>query len=198
MYSDVEVTWSIAAGYRADCGDGAGENGTDCQANETPLTHFVVYYSKTRGFSQANAEGNHEQAAPGGTGATAAAGKATVKGLTPATTYYFRIAAKNSRGVGDLHAAELMVMTDPAPKPGQVTGVSVTAGDKMLTVTWDPANPDVDANRTNHTIAMYKVQYRESQTVTNNAGALDADDTHGGDGRRDDGHDHRVDQRHVV
>ena len=59
-YNDVEVKWTIANAYATDCGmdTAAGENGTDCASDETPLTHFVVYYSEASGFNAANAEGS--------------------------------------------------------------------------------------------------------------------------------------------
>ena len=173
-YNDVEVKWTIADAYATDCGTdaAAGENGTACAPDETPLTHFVVYYSEASGFNAANAEGSHEQAVPRGTRMESMEGEATVKGLTPDTTYYFLLAAKNggNGGIGDTHATRLSAETDPAPRPAQVTGIGVTPGDMKLTVSWDAANPDVDANRTNHIITMYRVQYRLSQTVTNNPG----------------------------
>lgn len=57
-------------------------------------------------------------------------------------------------------------MTEKAPLPAAVTGVMVEPGDKMLTVSWDPANPDKDRTRTNLLITKYFVQYRKSQTAT--------------------------------
>ena len=137
-YNDVEVKWTIADVYATDCGTdtAAGENGQACAPDETPLTHFVVYYSKASGFNAANAESSHEQAAPRGTRMEAMEGKATVKGLTPDTTYYFLVAAKNggNGGIGETHDTRLTAKTDPAPKPGQVTGIGVTPGAMKLTV----------------------------------------------------------------
>ena len=75
-------------------------------------------------------------------------------------------------GVGPVadQSTQASIKTADAPLPAQVTGIGVTPGDMKLTVSWDKANPDVDANRTNHKITMYRVQYRVSQTVTNNPG----------------------------
>ena len=57
-------------------------------------------------------------------------------------------------------------MTKKAPVPHAVTGVMVEPGDKMLTVSWDPAHPDSDATRTNLLITKYFVRYATSQTAT--------------------------------
>ena len=173
MYSSAKVMWTIADGYRANCGAGTGETGTACAANETPLTGFRVYYSSQRSdFTTANAEGTKDVSAPGRTAADTAAGSATVEDLTPGTTYYFRVAARNSVGVGAqaVQGTVASVMTAAAPLPEQVARVEVESGPMKLDVSWDAPRPDKDANRTNLTIAMYHVQYRTSQTVENQPG----------------------------
>ena len=168
-YSALDVTWTIADGYRLDCID---VDTPACTDNRNPLTHFVVYYSNTPGFNQANADGSVEVAPPGRSASNTAAGKATIKGLMPETRYYIHVAAKNSRGIGPVAAQTTQAneTTAAAPKPEQVARVEVTPGDMKLMVSWDEPRPDKDANRTDHVIVMYHVQYRKSQSSTNQPG----------------------------
>ena len=94
-------------------------------------------------------------------------GSHTLTGLMPGTLYYVNVVAENAAGPGVLETALGSTgTTDAAPVPEVVTGVIVEPGDKMLTVSWDPANPDKGVTRTNLAITKYYVQYRKSQTAT--------------------------------
>ena len=175
-YNDIKVEWEMPASYAADClPEGVTStrgNTANCTEDETPLTHFRVYYSTVIGFLPVNAEGYHDQPLPAGQDdALAVELAATVKGLKPDTRYYFQVAAANRLGAGPPHTTAPTEATTKAPVPAQVTGVAVMPGDMKLTVSWEAPNPDVGANRTNHVITMYRLQYRESQTVTNSPGA---------------------------
>ena len=172
-YNAAKVTWSIAPAYAANCGMGTGETAVDCEDNRTPLTGFVVYYSSQRSdFTPANAEGEKDVTAPGRNTPTPSVASTTIEDLKPNRTYYFLVAAENSVGIGppvDVTPV-LSTKTAMAPVPEQVARVEVTPGDMMLTVSWDEPRPDESANRTNHVIEKYHVQYRTSQTVSNQPG----------------------------
>ena len=169
-YDSVDLTWSVPATYRTTCRIGATGGGAECVAAETPLTGFTVYYS-IQAFGTRTALGVMSKDTSGGA-LTDGTGVYELTGLDPETTYFATIVARNAFGPANIVAASVAnTTTTAAPVPEQVARVEVTSGEDMkVTASWDAPRPDKDANRTNHTIAMYNVQYRTSQTVTNSPG----------------------------
>ena len=180
-YDSVDLTWSVPATYRTTCRIGATGGGAECVAAETPLTGFTVYYS-IQAFGTRTALGVMSKDTSGGA-LTDGTGVYELTGLDPETTYFATIVARNAFGPANIVAASVAnTTTTAAPVPEQVARVEVTSGEDMkVTASWDAPRPDKDANRTNHTIAMYNVQYRTSQTVTNSPGAWMPTKPHGGD-----------------
>jgi hypothetical protein len=172
-YESLAITWDVGAAYWRNCGTETGESQTACAdgGSETPLTGFVVYYS-TDPFDSANRAGVMSKSTSGGTTAfTTGKAKYTLEGLDPKTEYYINVAPVNSFGTGIIVPANGDVgETADAPKPAIVTGVMVEPGDKMLTVSWDPADPDEMAERTNLLVEEYHIRYRTSQTDIKTAG----------------------------
>ena len=176
-YESLTVSWTVPNTYWTNCtdvtsGDDLAAGQAVCAADgaETPLSGFMVYYSETP-FTSIQQAGVMSMASSGGaTSRTAGTAKATLEGLKPNKLYYVNVAATNARGTGALSAAAASGMTNKAPLPAAVTGVMVEPGDKMLTVSWDAANPDESVTRTNLLITKYYVQYRKSQTAVALAG----------------------------
>ena len=68
---------------------------------------------------------------------TAPASSKVITGLTAGTAYTFTVAAINAIGTGpDSAASNSVTPTAPPQPPGQVTGVSATAGKEQATVSW--------------------------------------------------------------
>ena len=186
-YESLTVSWTVPNTYWTNCTDVSGATvdgvvqaacaGTAATntapstvGDETPLSGFMVYYSEAP-FNSVQEAGVMSMASSGGaTSRTTGAAKQTLEGLKPNETYYVNVAATNARGTGALAAAPASGMTSTAPLPAAVTGVMVEPGDKMLTVSWDAANPDESVTRTNLLITKYYVQYRKSQTAVALAG----------------------------
>ncbi len=74
-----------------------------------------------------------------------------VTGLSNGTEYAFRVRAKNSGGAGDW--SDTAYATPQPGVPGQVTNLSLTAGDGEIDATWDVPSG---------TVTGYDVEYKES------------------------------------
>jgi cellulose 1,4-beta-cellobiosidase len=62
----------------------------------------------------------------------------TLNGLTPDTTYYFRVKAVNAAGESFGYLSGGMARTLPPPKPDAPTNVTAVVGtDKSITISWD-------------------------------------------------------------
>ena len=173
-YKELTVEWMVPANYRAACTDVAspptGVEACADNGDRTPLTGFVVYYAD-KPFADTLTTGVIPMPTSGGsTALTTGVAEATLEDLEPDTSYYVTVAAGNAEATGPAVTPTVTTKTAKAPVPEDVTGVMAEPGDKMLTVTWDEANPDMDATRTNLLIETYYVQYRESQTATSLAG----------------------------
>lgn len=110
-----------------------------------------------------SASGTYAAAAGGCLPATTLAStttSCTATGLTNGTDYFFQVAAKNSVGTGSYSTASSAV-TPLATVPDAPTGVSVTAGDGQVSVSWTaPSNDGGSA------IAGYQVQVATSANGT--------------------------------
>ena len=102
------------------------------QNKESDLNQYLVYRGTSSGFS----------VTPGVTSpaGTSAANSYSSTGLSPSTTYYYKVAAKDNAGnIGPL-SAESSATTSAAPDttpPAQVTGLSVsTASSTQLNLAW--------------------------------------------------------------
>ena len=83
---------------------------------------------------------------------TSTATSATVTGLSNNTTYVFQVAAVNAAGTGT-YSATVNVTTDTTP--GAPTGLTATAGEQTMSLSWTAPASDGGA-----TITDYVVQYR--------------------------------------
>lgn len=90
----------------------------------TGATSYNVY----RGTSS-----NGESSTPVATGLTTPSFVNT--GLTDGTTYFFEVAAVNGTAVGD-KSAEASAKPAPPPPPPAPTGLTATAGNQQVTLTW--------------------------------------------------------------
>ena len=66
----------------------------------------------------------------------ASAREVVVSGLNGATTYYFRLRAMNAQGYGDFAEISAIVY-DPTGLPGVPTDLVSTAGDRLVTLSWE-------------------------------------------------------------
>ena len=57
-------------------------------------------------------------------------------GLVALTTYYYRVRAFNAGGLSD-YSSIASATTQPPPPPAPPTGLLATAGDRVITLTWD-------------------------------------------------------------
>jgi len=114
-------------------------------ANADPdLNHYNVYRGTTAGFVVTP-------------GSTVPVGQPTTNsfsdsGLTPSTTYYYKVAAVDQSGnIGPLSAVDSATTSNPPDltPPGQVVGVSVSPlGQNQLNLTWT-ANTESDLSHYN-------------------------------------------------
>ena len=84
---------------------------------------------------------------------------ATISGLTNGTTYYWRVAARNSAGTGNY--STYVSTTISANVPGQPTGLTATAGAGQVSLAWT-----APANNGGATITDYSIQYSSNSGVT--------------------------------
>lgn len=110
----------------------------------TAITDYVIQYSSNNGSTWTT----FQRAA-----STAVSGKIT--GLTNGTAYVFKVAAKNSVGVGTY--SEISSSLTPLTFPGVPTAVIATAGDAQVSLTWSAPASDGGA-----LITDYEVQYKAS------------------------------------
>jgi titin len=87
------------------------------------ITDYIIEHSTNSGASWTRF-----------TDATSPATSATVTGLTNGTAYIFRVAAVNSAGTGGFSANSSSLT--PATKPSAPTGVSGTAGNTQVSLSW--------------------------------------------------------------
>ena len=80
----------------------------------------------------------------------------TIMGLAAGTSYAVEVRAKNSAGAGEWSYEQDGTPTASVMPPGEVTGVSVSAGDQSLTVTWNAPSGG------NTPIVDYGVRWRRS------------------------------------
>ena len=89
---------------------------------------------------------------PGGsTCSTTGASSCVVTGLTNGTAYTFTVEAINPDGTGPASAASAAVI--PAPVPDAPSGVSGTAGDERVTVSWVAPASNNDAPVTSYSVS---------------------------------------------
>ncbi len=116
-----------------------------------PITDYRVQYRKAGSLTWVTFP-------DGGGNATTA----TVKLLTNGTSYEFRVKAKNAVGLGAPSnvASATPGATGPG-KPGAPTGLTATAGDKKVTLSWT-----APADNGGSAITDYRVQYRKAGALT--------------------------------
>ncbi len=90
----------------------------------TPLTDYAIQYSSNGGTTWNNY-----------VDAVSTSTTATVTPLVPGTGYVFRVAARNSYGLGDYSAPSAVITPQQLP-PGAPTNVAGAAGDRQVVVTW--------------------------------------------------------------
>ncbi|HEV3093145.1 MAG TPA: N,N-dimethylformamidase beta subunit family domain-containing protein, partial [Solirubrobacteraceae bacterium] len=89
----------------------------------------------------------------------------TVKGLTSGTTYTFKVQASNSNGSGPISAASNPVTPTSSTIPGQVTGVSATAGPVSANVSW--SEPAEGGPVSTYTVTPYIGTTAQTPTILN-------------------------------
>src|SRR4029078_7142991 len=114
------------------------------QNKESDLNQYLVYRGTSSGFSET----------PGVTSpaGASAANSYSSTGLSPSTTYYYKVAAKDNAGNIDPLSVERSATTSAAPDttpPAQVTGLLITTvGVNQLDLDWNQ-NPESDFNHYN-------------------------------------------------
>lgn len=112
------------------------------------ITDYVVQYSSDSGSTWTTFSDG-----------TSSSTGATVTGLTNGTAYVFRVAAVNAVGTGSYTSASDAVT--PVTTPGAPTGVTGTAGDEEVLLTWS-----VPASDGGSAITDYAVQYSSDSGST--------------------------------
>ena len=136
-------------------------------ADQGPITGYRVYYS-TVTFA-ATAAGTVTTFKDFPVDATTKGLKAaTIGSLESGKAYFVRVAGKNgyTQGIGTASAEEATATVTGADPPDRVTDVKVTAGDKMLSVSWTAPY----AGHASLMISKYVVSYQTSETATKSAG----------------------------
>lgn len=90
----------------------------------TPLTDYAIQYSSNGGTTWTDY-----------VDAVSTSTTAIVTLLVPGTGYVFRVAARNSYGLGDYSAPSAVITPQQLP-PGAPTNVVGTSGDRQVVVTW--------------------------------------------------------------
>lgn len=90
----------------------------------TPLTDYAIQYSSNGGTTWNNY-----------VDAVSTSTTATVTPLVPGTGYVFRVAARNSYGLGDYSAPSAVITPQQLP-PAAPTNVAGTVGNRQIVVTW--------------------------------------------------------------
>jgi type II secretory pathway pseudopilin PulG len=105
---------------------------TDPSSNgASPITSYDVYESTSAG-------GENDSGTPACTASGASATSCNVSGLTNGNTYYFTVEAVNSAGNS---SPSTEVSTVPYTVPGAPTGLTATAGNALVSLSWtDPGS----------------------------------------------------------
>jgi|GEM_PF-5032417 len=92
--------------------------------NTTGATSYVIYYSTSAGVTKLN-----------GTQVTTTVSSHVLSGLTNGSSYYFRVAARNSGGESALSTE--VSATPQVDAPSAPTNIMVTEADSQLSISWD-------------------------------------------------------------
>ncbi|HET6508231.1 MAG TPA: DUF4082 domain-containing protein [Baekduia sp.] len=98
---------------------------------------------------------------------------ATVSGLTPGTSYTFKVRAVNPAGNGQMSSASNAVTPTAATAPDAPTGVTVATGNATAKLTWSPPASDGGSAITGYTVTPY-VNGVAQTTTTAGASATSA------------------------
>ena len=113
---------------------------------QAPITDYAVQFSSNSGSSWSNFSDG-----------TSTATSATVTGLTNGTAVQFRVAAANAVGTGSYSTASSAVTPTAGTPPGAPTGLTATAGNAQIALSWTaPASAGSSA------ITGYTVEYTPS------------------------------------
>jgi len=107
-------------------------------------------------------------ASPGGATATGSASPITVTGLANGTAYTFTVTATNAVGTGPASAASAPV-TPAATVPGAPTGVTATAGNAKVTLSWKAPAGNGGSALTGYEVYVGTASGQESGTPVNGA-----------------------------
>src|SRR2546421_200467 len=123
----------------------------------SPITNYRIYRATTSGGETLKATiGNQLSYSDGG--------------LTNGVTYYYQVSAVNAAGEGPRSNEASATPTAPATPPGAPQGLSATAGDATVTLTWSPPSSNGGSPITNYRI--YRGTASGSETLITTIGNL--------------------------
>ena len=131
---------------------------------------IIVQWERPESDGSAPITGYEVQWSANGTGGWRGAGRAdadtlafTDGNLGYGTTRYYRVAARNSRGLGPYSSGDAAAVTsaqeEGASLPGAPRNLSLTAGSQQIWASWDPPASDGGSD-----IEGYRVQFREGRS----------------------------------